>query len=78
MLISLWNVRYKVVSKVLGNRVKAILPSIISPSQSAFVPRRLIGDNTLIAYELLYYMRNKRRGNVGYAAIKLDMSKAYD
>lgn len=66
------------VSKVLANRLKVILPSIISPSQSAFVPRRLISDNSLIAYELLHYMRNKRRGNAGYAAIKLDMSEAYD
>ena len=31
-----------------------------------------------MAYELTHYMRNKRKGKEGYAAIKLDMSKAYD
>ena len=76
--ISLCNVLYNMVSKVLANRLKVILPEIISPSQSAFVPGRLISNNTLVAYEILHYMSNKRRREVGYAAIILDMSKAYD
>lgn len=69
---------YKISSKVLANRLKQILPEVISRSQSAFVPGRLISDNILIAYELTHYMRNRRRGREGVAGIKLDMSKVYD
>ena len=65
--ISLANVVSWIVSKVLANQLKQILPNVIFESQSAFVPNRLITR-----------MRNKRRGKKGQMTIKLDISKAYN
>ncbi|KAL0443866.1 UNVERIFIED_CONTAM: hypothetical protein Slati_2109300 [Sesamum latifolium] len=76
--ISLCNVIYKIASRVLANRLKPMLDSIISENQSAFIPGRYITDNVLIAFEVNHYFRNKRKGKEGVATLKLDMSKAYD
>ena len=76
--IRLANVVFRIVSKVLANQLKQILPNVISESQSAFVPNRLITDNTTVTFEILHRMQNKRRGKKGQIVIKLDISKAYD
>lgn len=78
IIISLGNVVSRILSKVIANRLKHILPNVISNSQSAFVPDQLITENTTIAYEILHRMRNKRRGKVGHMPVKLDISKVYD
>ena len=76
--ISLCNVVYKIISKVLANRLKTILPQIITENQSAFLHERLITDNVLVAFELMHYLDHKRDGKDCHMTVKLDMSKAYD
>ena len=76
--ISLSNVLYRIFSKVQANRLKKILPHLVSEQQSAFVKDRLISDNIMVAFETLHYMRNHSSGETGYMALRLDMSKVYD
>ena len=76
--INLCNVVYKIVSKVIANRLKKILPSIISETQISFVHGRLITDNVIVDFETMHHISNKKTGKVGEMALKLDMSKAYN
>lgn len=51
--ISCCNVIYKMISKILSGRLKGILTDIIQLNQLAFIPRRKIADNVLLAHKLL-------------------------
>ena len=62
----------------MANRLKEVLPYIVSHTQSAFVPWRLITNNVLVAYESLHTMHARKKGKKGVLALKLDVSKAYD
>ncbi|XP_019178300.1 PREDICTED: uncharacterized protein LOC109173514 [Ipomoea nil] len=76
--IALSNVIYRVMAKMIANRMKTLMGGLISESQSAFIPGRLITDNILVVAEVGHYLNRKQCGRVGWSALKLDMSKAYD
>ena len=73
--ISLSNSIYLIIAKVLGNRLRAILSSIISPFQSAFLPSRQMSDIIVLVEEIVVAWR---RSNTKGFLWKVDFSKAYD
>lgn len=75
--ISLCNTAYKILSKLLANRIRPLLDKIISEAQAAFVPGRWIAKNSILAHEVGHYMK-KKSGKGGFIGIKVDMAKAYD
>jgi hypothetical protein len=76
-LISLCNIIYKIISKLLANRPKPLLSKFISPFQTAFVPSRHIQDNSILAHEMLHTL-NFKRDQGGFLAVNIDMEKAFD
>ncbi|KAL0455549.1 UNVERIFIED_CONTAM: LINE-1 reverse transcriptase [Sesamum latifolium] len=50
--ISCCNVLYKIISKIIVQRMQGFMTKLISPSQNAFVPGRRISNNILLAQEL--------------------------
>ena len=76
--ISLSNVLYRIIAKVLANPLKPLLPQLILETQNAFMSESPITDNIFIAHETLHYLKAKRSGKMGYMALKLNMRKAYD
>ena len=71
--ISLCNVIYKIISKVVANRLKLLLPLLISPEQSGYVEGCQILDGIILAHEVVHSLKTtKTLGMI----LKLDLSKA--
>ncbi|KAL0449581.1 UNVERIFIED_CONTAM: hypothetical protein Slati_1514500 [Sesamum latifolium] len=71
--ISLCNVTNKILSKLLYNKLSQTLPDLISPSQSGFVPGRLIGDNILMAQVRGTFLRYVR--SMGILTMRMKILK---
>lgn len=76
--IALCNVLYKIIAKVLANRLKSVLPNLISECQAAFLQGRSIHDNIVAAFELIHAMKRNTKKKKGNVALKIDISKAFD
>ncbi|KAL2252862.1 UNVERIFIED_CONTAM: hypothetical protein Sindi_0080900 [Sesamum indicum] len=74
--ISCCNVLYKIIAKLLVQRLSNLLDKIISPCQTAFIPGRSIGDNIMLAQELFSGYNQMRLPP--RCALKVDIRKAYD
>ena len=73
--IALCNVIYKIISKVIANRLKPLLPLIISPKQAGFVEGRQILDGIILVHKTIHSLKVTRTPGM---LLKLDLSKAYD
>ena len=73
--ISLLNVDTKIFSKLLANRIKLVLPNIISYEQTAFVKDRYIGENAQLIQGLIEYCKRKQESGLMLA---IDFRKAFD
>ncbi|KAF7815029.1 reverse transcriptase [Senna tora] len=76
--IGLCNVVYKIISKVITNRMQEIMGDLISQNQSDFIKGRNIADNILVAAELLNYINKAKKVKTFWGAWKIDLRKAYD
>ncbi|CAL9013386.1 unnamed protein product, partial [Prunus brigantina] len=76
--ISLCTTVYKMIAKTIANRLKFVLPHVITENQSAFVPNRMILDNVMAAFEIMHTIKGVKKGHDVKMALKLDMAKAYD
>ncbi len=71
--ISLLNVDYKIVSKVLATRLKQVLPTVIHSDQSGYIPNRYIGETIRLIQDMMEYTKVK-----AILLILLDFEKAFD
>ena len=73
--IALCNVIYKIISKVIANRLRPLLPFLISPEQVGFVEGRQILDGIILVHETIHSVKNRKFQGM---LLKLDLSKDYD
>ncbi|XP_050218932.1 uncharacterized protein LOC126669490 [Mercurialis annua] len=74
--ISCCNVIYKVISKVLTCRISPLLCNLVSANHSAFIPKRTIAHNIMLAHDLVrnYHIKS----GPPRCLLKIDLKKAYD
>ena len=75
-LIACCTVLYKIISKVLPNRLHGVIQSVICDSQAGFIPGRKIADNIVLAHELVKAYTRKHISP--RSMLKIDLQKAYD
>ena len=73
--ISLCNIGYKIITKIMATQIKGILRKIIPVNQGGFIEGRNIWDNIILVQEAIHScLRNRVRGMV----VKIDIADAFD
>eukprot|EP00253_Pinus_taeda_P008572 PITA_08572 len=75
LLISLCNIIYKIVSKVIATRLKPLLPLIISPEKSGYVEGRQITDGIILTHEIIHSLKHTKKPSM---LLKINLSKSFD
>ena len=73
--ISLLNVDYKTIAKVLATRLRKVIGKVIRPDQTCGIPGRYIHENIIFTQDCIIYANNE---NKPLAIVSVDMSKAFD
>ena len=73
--ITLLNCDYKIISKVINNRIYGLLPKLVSYNQSGFIRGRNIGDNIRLMFDIIDYSNRKK---VPEAVLCIDLCEAFD
>lgn len=66
---------YKIILKVLANKIKPVLGEVISENQTGFIQARYIADGILTINESVYWLKRKKKLD---AIFKVNFKKAYD
>jgi hypothetical protein len=66
---------YKIISKVIENRLKPLLPTLVSQEQASFLEGRQIMENIIQVHEMIHTLKLQKRGGM---LIQLDLEKDYD
>lgn len=75
--ISLCNVIYKIIDKILAQKIEPYLPTCINSSQHAFVKGCRISENIIVAHEIIHSFQLKKWGKHAFL-LKIDLAKAFD
>lgn len=76
--ISLCNVAYKAITKILVLRLQDMIKEMISPNQNAFIKGRLISDSIFLTAEMMDFIHKAKHRKNFWCAVKIDFFKAYD
>ncbi|GJS61197.1 cysteine-rich receptor-like protein kinase [Tanacetum coccineum] len=73
--ISLIGCQYKIIAKILANRLALVIPSVVGEVQMAFIKGRQIIDGPLMVDEIISWAKRRKKKHM---FLKVDFEKAFD